>query len=152
MAQLKEMASKKAEVDEVRKKKKEELELNKGKVKTKKRLWKHAKQTWITLKQSEEGNWFAMVHQALCGGEKRLHTNIKNNFPNFPWLYNGCNCGFYPPQCWKNMHLAMARLWAKRFKVQVLDPTFVEPSWAHKIDSPMYVNWLWIRQVPILLT
>lgn len=38
MAQLKEMASKKVEVDEVRKKKKEELELNKGKVKTKKRL------------------------------------------------------------------------------------------------------------------
>jgi hypothetical protein len=36
MTRLKEMASKKVEVDEVTKKKKEELELNKGKQKAKK--------------------------------------------------------------------------------------------------------------------
>ena len=98
------------------------------------------------------GNWFAMVHQALWGGERRLHTNIKSNLPIPSWLYNDCNYGFHPPQRQKSMHLVMARLGAKLSKVQVLDPTIVEPSWAHRIDPAIYVNWLWMWQVLNLLT
>lgn len=55
MAQLEEAASKKAKVDETRKKKKnKELELNKGKKEAKKQSQEDAIQAWIALKESKK--------------------------------------------------------------------------------------------------